>query len=158
MSGFSQTMEGDWKKLQEAMKKAGNINYQKLHKQIGEALAANTQLRFVDQVDPKGNKWKKGHKTSGQTLTKTTRLSSSVTYNATKRQVEVGTNVKYAAIHQFGGTIKAKKKKALRFNVNGKWAMKKKVTMPKRPFIGFSKDDEADIKRLFQDALKGTLK
>lgn len=158
MSGFSQSIQGDWKEWLEALKKAEKLNYQKLHSQMGEVLVANAQLRFKDQVDPSGNQWKKGYKKSGQTLTQTARLSSSITYTATAKQVEVGTNVKYAAIHQFGGKIKAKKKKFLKFAVNGKWAQKKVVTIPARPYIGFSQDDREDIKALFKQALKGTLK
>lgn len=42
----------------------------------------------------------------------------------------------YAAIHQFGGVIKAKNKKALRFQwAPGQWAVVKSVRIPARPFF-----------------------
>lgn len=43
----------------------------------------------------------------------------------------IGTNLEYARIHEFGGTIKPKNAKALRFNVKGKWVTVKQVTIPK---------------------------
>lgn len=49
---------------------------------------------------------------------------------------KVGTNVKYAAIHEFGGTIKPKKGKFLRFpGKDGKAVFVKQVKIPKRPFL-----------------------
>jgi phage gpG-like protein len=41
----------------------------------------------------------------------------------------------YAAIHQFGGVIKAKNVPYLRFKVGDRWASKKQVTIPARPFF-----------------------
>ena len=158
MSGFSMQTSGDWKKWTEALQKAGNINYEKVHKKMGEALVSNAHLRFVDEKSPSGEVWKKGYKKSGQTLSNTARLSSSITYKASKKHVEVGTNVIYAAIHQFGGKIKAKKKNFLKFNINGKWSQKKVVVIPKREFIGISGDDKEDIINIFKNTLKGTLK
>jgi len=43
--------------------------------------------------------------------------------------------VPYAAIHEFGGTIRAKNAEYLRFMVDGQWVTTKEVTIPKRePF------------------------
>jgi phage gpG-like protein len=46
-----------------------------------------------------------------------------------------GANLKYAAIHQYGGVIKPKVKKALSFKVGGSFITVKKVTIPARPYI-----------------------
>lgn len=49
---------------------------------------------------------------------------------------EFGSNVEYAAIHEFGGEIKAKNVKFLRFRTfDGAWHSVKKVTMPARPYL-----------------------
>ena len=56
--------------------------------------------------------------------------------NAPGDAVRVGTNVVYAAIHNYGGTIKPKKAKYLKFMVGGQWASKKEVTIPQRQFLG----------------------
>jgi phage gpG-like protein len=54
----------------------------------------------------------------------------------THAEVNVGTNVIYAAIHEFGGVIKAKKAKALRFKTkDGNWVFTKSVTIPARPYM-----------------------
>ena len=50
-------------------------------------------------------------------------------------EVTVGTNVVYAAIHEFGGTIKAKNKKALVFEIDGEIKMVKSVIIPARPYM-----------------------
>lgn len=48
----------------------------------------------------------------------------------------VSNPMQYAAIHQFGGVIVPKTKKALRFqDRSGRWHTKKKVVMPPRPFF-----------------------
>ena len=155
MSGFGQKMQGDWKKFQDALKTAENVDYNKMHKQMGEAFVSNIHLRFVDQVDPQGEPWKKGYKKSGQTLTRNATLSSSFTYKASAKHVEVGSNVIYAAIHHFGGKIRAKKKNFLKFNIDGRWAQKKYVVMPKREIVGFSKPDEQDIATIFNRFITG---
>lgn len=58
----------------------------------------------------------------------------------TASAVEVGSDRKYAAIHQLGGVIRPDAKKALRFFSGGKWWTVKKVVMPARPFLPFDKD------------------
>lgn len=68
----------------------------------------------------------------------------------------MGTNVKHAATHQFGEpgrTIKARRKKALRFRVNGQWVTKKQVriSIPARPFLGLSEDDMREMKATVED-------
>lgn len=107
---------------------------------------SSTRLRFRTQTGPDGQKWKKGWKKSGRTLTKDGHLSGSVSSRATTGAATWGVNRVYAAIHQFGGVIKPKTKKALRFKIaGGGFATVKQVTMPARPFLGISDDDRSDI-------------
>jgi phage gpG-like protein len=54
----------------------------------------------------------------------------------TNDHVTVSTDRLYAAIHQFGGEIRAKGK-ALRFALGGNTVFAKKVVMPPRPFFPF---------------------
>lgn len=51
--------------------------------------------------------------------------------------VTVGSDRRYAAIHQVGGVIKPVTAKALKFFAGGKWWTCKKVTIPARPFFPF---------------------
>lgn len=50
--------------------------------------------------------------------------------------VKVGPKVKYGAIHEFGGVIRPKRKKALRFMINGEFVTVKSVRIPARPYMG----------------------
>lgn len=53
----------------------------------------------------------------------------------TKDRATLSNPTKYAAVHQFGGVIKPKAAKALRFRLpDGTWRFAKQVTMPARPF------------------------
>lgn len=85
----------------------------------------------------------------------------------------VGTNLKYARIHDQGGTIPAhtifpKKKKALRFLVGGKWVVVKSARIPARrvkPFKGrgyltpaFKKLASGDAEKIFNEEMNIALK
>ena len=79
---------------------------------MGRVLKTGAQMRFRTTRGPDGSAWEKSFRAreeGGQTLSLTRRLRNSITYRASQTSVEVGTNVVYAAIHQFGGTIRAKK-------------------------------------------------
>lgn len=137
-------------------------NTSKLMASIGEGLVSGVKNRFKKEEDPEGHKWPKSGRATisgGQTLTETGRLRDSVDYAATPTKVMVGTNAKYARIHQLGGTIKPKKAKALAFTLpSGKKVMAKSVTMPARPFIGISKDDMKEVRETISDYLAGAFK
>ncbi len=84
---------------------------------IGQTLVTATDLSFRGQKDPWGKAWtqlkaatlrarRKGKGKGGAKILRDTgRLANSINYRADKTSVRVGTNVVYAAIHQFGGTI-----------------------------------------------------
>lgn len=87
-------------------------NMQRPFEAMGRGLKTGAQMRFRTMRGPDGNAWSKSRRAQeegGQTLSLTRRLRNSITYRATPTSVEVGTNVVYAAIHQFGGVIRAKK-------------------------------------------------
>lgn len=57
----------------------------------------------------------------------------------------VGTDRKYAAIHQFGGVIRAKAGKRLAFSIAGVGPIfSKSVTIPARPFFPFTPEGELE--------------
>ena len=105
--------------------------------------------------------------TGGQTLIKSGRLRDSIAETGpqlTARSVEVGTNVVYAAIHQFGGIIpphiiRARRARALRIPGIG---FRRAVhhpggTIPARPYLGLSDTDERVIQDLTEDWLRKKL-
>ena len=69
--------------------------------------------------------------------------------------VTVGPKVKYGGIHEFGGVITPKRKKFLRFQVGGEVIFAKKVTIPERPYMRPSLQENLEaITRLIGRAFK----
>ena len=105
----------------------------------------------------------KQDKLSGQVLnTRTSNLRNSIAENVTDNgsiiEGTVGTNVSaipYARIHEFGGEIKAKRAKFLRFKIGNRWISKKSVTIPERSYLRSAlKDLEPKIREVITDHLK----
>lgn len=76
-----------------------------------------------------------------QLRVRTGNLINSLQYKLTDRKdgidIEAGSyNVKYAAIHEYGGVIRARRAQYLKFFIPGVgWRMAKQVTIPARPYI-----------------------
>ena len=150
---------------------------------LGEYLLESTQRRFKDQVKPNGEKWKelderyarRKKRNKDKVLTLRGYLRSYIHYQVTGGDsVEVGSNQKYAAIHQFGGEIDMPERQAtVRYrSVAGKvlFAGKKhkrgvterwvtrgayQVNIPARPFLGISADDDKEIRLIILDWVVG---
>jgi phage virion morphogenesis protein len=160
----------------ERMKALGQ-NPRPIWKAIGNKGESSTRLRFKNQVGPDGVSWKPSlrvQKNGGQTLIKSTILLRSITHRADRSGAEWGSNIKYAAIHQFGGEIKRKEKSGvlrLRTDAGGRLLRQKdysnlsvfakhthkRVTersysmgahtihMPARPFLGVNAEDGREM-------------
>ena len=112
--------------------------------QVGRYLVASTLRRFESERAPDGKPWLKSARAlaeGGRTLTDTGRLRGSIAHALTDggRAVEVGSNVLYAAIHQFGGRA----------------GRGRRVTLPVRPYLGIDERDRANILRIVLRALEG---
>lgn len=140
---------------------AGRVNdMQPVMEEIGAALKTSVQMRFERETGPDGQPWKpslRAQAEGGQTLRDTGRLLQSITYRASAGEAEVGTNVIYAAVQQFGARITAKNAPALRFQVGGRWARKQSVDIPPRPFLGIDDADRREIGAIVADYLSGAL-
>ena len=79
---------------------------------VAALLKAGTDLRFKEQRAPDGTPWRPTHR-GGTILRLTSRLRNSITPRSDASSAGVGTNLIYAPIHQFGGTIRASKGKYL---------------------------------------------
>jgi phage virion morphogenesis protein len=125
---------------------------------IGAVLVANTVHRFETGQAPGGAPWLQSLRAKirgGQTLVDTARLKQSFSSLVIGKLVVWGTNVLYAAIHQFGGTILPRKGPFLIFtNAQGIKVFARKVVMPARPFVGFDKDDETDVREILVEHLQ----
>lgn len=72
--------------------------------------------------------------------------------------VQISTNLKYAAIQNFGGTIVPVKAKALSFvTAGGQRVFAKKVTIPARPFNEFTDAQEDEFAEVTEKYLNGEL-
>ena len=152
MSGVSIQIEWDTSQVNQLLNKLVDPDLRDPLDAAGLYLVGSIQQRFSEGVSPSGERWAKGSH-----LTKDGHLKSSMTYHVSNGEVEVGTNVIYAAIHNFGGVIKAKNGKALAFNIGGKDIFVKSVTMPQREFMGFSSDDKLNIEDIFTDWAEGLI-
>lgn len=140
-------LTGDWGKLRKKLSHMAAIDPRHAHRIMAAILLSTTQLRFRNTEDPEGHKWKKSIRAKaegGTTLTDSAQLKKSIHSKYSSRGAAVGTNKLYAAIHQFGGTIKAKDADYLSFRIPGGGHVRvKSVTIPARPFLGISDNDKA---------------
>lgn len=124
---------------------------------IGMAMETSTDERFDNEASPDGRPWKKSlraREQGGKTLTDSARLRGSITHAANADSVEIGSNLIYAGIHQFGGRIAAKSGH-LKFALPGGlgFVSVKGVNIPARPYLGIGGDDEQTIAELSADYL-----
>lgn len=140
-----------------------------LSRVVAEAALEQIAVSFAGEKDPWDRPWPKSLRAElegGQTLSDTGRLRRSFTYQASPRGFVVGTNVRYAATHQYGATIRPKRAKYLRFRLpggsrprkggRGRWVQVKQVVIPARPFV-----PEPELsprwKRAFEEAAQSYL-
>ncbi|MGB0683402.1 MAG: phage virion morphogenesis protein [Magnetovibrionaceae bacterium] len=128
--------------------------------EIGAAMVSSTQFNFEAGQAPDGTPWKPSERVEtfgGQTLVNKGHLRDSLTHEASPDQVSVGSNLVYAGIHNFGGEIRPKNGKALRFGGGNNTRIVAKVTMPQRQYLGVGTGDEEEIGAIVQDYLTGGL-
>lgn len=154
-------IEGDFMKLRESLSGLSNFNFSSLNKDIGEELVTQTMDRFDEQKDPDGESWPVSIRVSqsgGETLSDNGDLKGSIHATADSEGVAVGTNKIYAAIHQFGGPIRVKNAKYLKFNIAGRWSNKTEVNIPKRSYLGVSDDDLEAINEIIEEHMEECVK
>lgn len=134
-----------------AMMDAGE-QLEDLHRRIGAALVSNVQLGFKAGASPDGQAWAPLKIRKGQPLRDTGRLRSSINAQADDSGVTVGTNVDYAAVHQFGTTIKPKKQGGRLVFAGGSGGLifAKQVTIPARPFMPLDASGAVDLPASYQ--------
>jgi len=141
-------------RFQELMRRAADLT--PLMDEIGASLVSSVQHRFEGGRGPGGVAWPQSGRAKaegGQTLIDRGHLRDSITHRPGRDQVEIGTNLVYAGIHQFGGRIQAKSAAALKFRIGDRWISKKAVDIPARPFLGVDDEDAAEISAIVGDWL-----
>ena len=156
---YSIRLEGDTQAMLRKIRSFSEIDKKSINAALAEGVRESTLERFKKSRDPSGKRWKtsiRAETEGGKTLIQSAQLRNSIKSKSDATGFAVGTNVKHAATHQFGEpgrTIRARRKKALRFQVGGKWVSKKQVRIriPARPFLGLSDDDMQEIKATVED-------
>ena len=98
------------------------------------------------------SKWKAIEYRSGKPLQKTGALQQSIAEAVhSDNTIEVGTKIKYARIHNFGGTIKPVKSEYLTFKVGDSYRKCKQVVIPQREFMWLSEDADNKITVVLMD-------
>ena len=163
MSSIRVEVTGDYEELLKEIARLENVDTEAAMAAIGEGLRESTMRRFETSTGPDGKRWKtsiRAREKGGKTLIHRANLRNSIHTEYDATGMAVGTNTIYAATHQFGAqgrVIRAKRKKALRFQINGQWVSKKKVVVniPERPFLGISEEDDEDIRSILDEMMKG---
>lgn len=107
------------------------------------SIAGTMESTVLQNFDEGGRpKWLGLKYRQGSPLIDTENLMNSITSEYTNDEAIVGTNEPYAAIHQFGG----------------KAGRGRKATIPARPFLQLTPQDEADILEDVQDYFQRLIK
>ena len=157
---------------------------------IGAAMVQATKRRFDKETGPEGKKWarlsprtaaqrvtKSGRRGDGHILVRKHFLYDSIVYETTSnRAVVIGTNMRYAAIHQFGGSVQMPERhqeinlstgKGRKRFVQAKVARKRTlrvkigahtINIPARPYLGIDDADIAEITHLVEEHFREAAK
>ena len=159
MGNINVRLEGDTRRLLKKMKNISELDKKHINSASGMAAKESTLERFKQGRDPAGKLWKPSERAAaegGRTLVNTATLRNSIHMRSDVSGFALGTNLKYAATHQFGDPgriIRARKAKALRFQVDGRWISKKfvRIKISARPYLGLSDDDLQEIRGTVED-------
>ena len=156
---YDTRLEGDTRAMLRRIRSFSEIDRRSINAALAQGVRESTLERFRQGKSPDGRRWKSSKRAileGGKTLVKTAQLRNSIHARSDASGFAVGTNAKHAATHQFGEPgriIRARRKKVLRFQYNGKWVSKKqvRVKIPARPFLGLSDEDMQEMKATVED-------
>lgn len=118
---------------------------------IGRLVQEQTRRRIREEkTAPSGAAWQQNRQGSS-ILYASGALSDSIDYAASEGSVVVGTGIIYGRIHQLGGKIVPKSAKALAFMAGNELIQVRSVTMPARPYVGLSGENQQDIVEAAED-------
>lgn len=158
MSSIRVELTGDNQALLDRLRELEEADIAGAMAAVGEAIRTSTLERFDAGKDPEERAWKtsiRAQQDGGKTLMVSRDLANSIHVESSSKGVEVGTNKEYAAIHQFGGTIRAKGDGPLKFKIGDQWISKKSIKMPARPYLGINDEDMREITHIIEDAVTG---
>ncbi|WP_336947383.1 phage virion morphogenesis protein [Asaia sp. HN010] len=161
---------GSFKPMREALTRIAAIGRdpQPVLAAAAVALEDNVRNRIETGTDPKGVKWSDyaplnplyaQDKTGPGILRESGELQRTIESSVSGRTIIIGSPLLYSTIHQFGGVIRAKNASALFFVMGGHGFKRKSVTIPARPYLGFSTQDRevlvTHLSEFFRKAVAG---
>lgn len=173
MAGARQTFDSNYddaavrQRLHDLQAAAGDMT--PALKNIGEHQVQSTEQNFRNETGPDGQPWQevskktRARKKHPKVLTESGHLRGSVNYRANRKSVTIGSNVPYAAAHQFGfaGQVQVPQHQRLIKQAFGKplafpvWgtvgAFSFEQNIPARPFIGVGESDRIEIVSILED-------
>lgn len=142
--------------LQRDLEKLSKSGMRELSANLAEESLELIRQGFDTSSDPYGQKWQ-ATKRGGQILRESGRLRNSFTTSSISASgFRVGSNAKQVALQNYGGTIKPKTKKFLRFRAaknersKGGFVFAKKVVIPARPML----PDERGLPKRWEKSLE----
>lgn len=121
---------------------------------LGAGVVRHTKWRIDEGIDPRGVRWesyaplnpiyastKKGTGILLGAGGTASGLYATLTQEVQGNKLVWGSEQKYARIHQLGGVITPTNSFHLRFRMGGKFFQEKSVTIPARPYLGFTDQD-----------------
>jgi len=133
MSGISLHYHIDIEQPIRGMRELGKVDRAQLLSDISEMVITETLLNFDDEKAPDGTPWTPSERglIEGKTLQDYGHLRDSITYilDINADATEIGSNMEYAAIHQFGGQA----------------GRNKSVEIEARSYLGITPDMQTEI-------------
>lgn len=118
---------------------------------LGES---QTRRRISEEkTAPDGTPWEPNSQGTPILVETGQHLLYSVAWTASASEAEWGAAWEHAHVHQNGAVIVPKNAKALVFQLGGKTVAAKSVSIPARPFVGLSPENEQEIIDLVTDVL-----
>ena len=128
---------------------SGRINVNDFELEAAVIIESQTKRRISeDKTGPDGDPWRDWSASYAQTrhsghslLQGNNSLLTSIAFDQQGGQTLVGSDLPYAAIHQFGGEA----------------GRNKAVTIAARPYLGLSDDDQRELEDILSDYIQGVL-
>lgn len=149
MNGLSLSYRIEDSPARALFERLGHVDTRPMFDDIGAYLVSYTTKRFLLGVGPDGTPWTPSRRALGdrdgigKTLVDRGHLRDSITHQVflDGSGVQVGSDMVYAAIHQFGGDA----------------GRNHAVHLPARPFLGINGEDEAEIDRIVANHMRAVL-
>ncbi|AKO45687.1 phage virion morphogenesis protein [[Haemophilus] ducreyi] len=125
--------------------------------EMGETLLEIHIIRFTQQQAPDGTPWQpldSKKYNQDKILTLHGDLRGTLRYQADNQGVVFGSDRPYAAIHQFGGTIKPQNNKMLKLGTGNNTSYARSTIIPARPWLGLSADNEQRLIEIARNHLE----